>query len=456
METTITPDEIFFYCHAPFDTGIILATVTTNKPEDLQAEAENAASIMRAETKMNWEIEKSITIVSADDEEFSFGGYNSPLAIGFLQVDILDQLSNKKLKFNHPAIGDIECEIDSANLYIHRFRTGIVNFRVKIPEAIWLDIPALSVLRNSLQTKTNFQAIFDPILIEIVNTLKQKLGDLSSPEFPSETFDFGITANLENPMYWSHSILCAYTPSDQVKKTGEFLSQALRKQNPGHIENFAPPRANVFCFTDAGNSLVCVPSRHSEIEVKSWTRLIEIENYIYKVIWDLDHMLYMELTNISASVRKNNNLNQDLIRNRIHQLKRLSILLEILIDDFAPRHLTVDFGRMHYLDLIFERWRMKNLLDDVRKKFEVLEELNQYIISRIQESSQQNLNRVLVLITVLTIVSVMTDSLALIEQIRSGSSDIINTVLLMLASLAIVLGLIFLVPYIRRRFNKID
>lgn len=456
MQPTLKPDDVYFYCHAPFDTGVILSSVMSNNPQNLEAEAEEAAQIMRNEMDLDWQIEKSITIMSADAEEFGFGGYQSPLAVGFLQVDILERLPTRKLQICPHAREEIDCKIDHANLYIHRFRTGILNFRVKIPRKFWLDISALTSVRNYLQTVTNLRILFDPLLKEVCDTLQKKLNEMSSPEFPSDTFNFGVTADPANPMYWSHSILTAITPPDQVKDTASFLSNVLRKYNPGHIENFAPPRLNIFSFTDASNSLICVPTQFGDLEVKSWTRLIEIENYVYKVIWDLDHMLYMELSNISAAVRNRNNLNLDVVRNRVHQLKRLSILLEILVDDFSPRHVSVDFGRMHYLDLIFERWRMENLLNDVRKKFTVLEELNQYIASGIQERSQQNLNRVLVMITMLTIVSVLTDGLALIDQLRSGSNEVIVTISIILISLAILLGLLFIVPYIRRKFNNVD
>ena len=128
--------------------------------------------------------------------------------------------------------------------------------------------------------------------------------------------------------------------------TANYLGRVLTNNNPNDVRNCVSSRPNTFAFVDSGNSLVCVASDLGHVEAYSWVRLIEMRNHVYKVVWDLDHVLYRALNEIAHDASGSSMRRLATLEKTINELRWLSVHLELMLDGFEPRHVTTDFGHL--------------------------------------------------------------------------------------------------------------
>jgi hypothetical protein len=418
MQECVAPNMVYFYCHGPFDTGIMLPTVTSRRLADRALEdASKTAKNLTQCTGLSWEPEGDTNIATGE----AAGAYGLPNALGFLRVDILSLLGDHELcipRTSGPDGDALRCTIDTATLYIHRFRTGILSFRVCLPCELWLDLEALQTIRLFLQRRANVDPIFGALIVGLNRRLRTELAGIQALEFSSELLDFAPITSERSTLYWTHAIVVALAPAEQVMGTANYLGRVLTNNNPNDVRNCVSSRPNTFAFVDSGNSLVCVASDLGHVEAYSWVRLIEMRNHVYKVVWDLDHVLYRALNEIAHDASGSSMRRLATLEKTINELRWLSVHLELMLDGFEPRHVTTDFGRMHFIDCIDEHWRLNELVDDVSKKFKLLEEASRHVLDSLQKLRQSRINFVLTVITLLTVISVVADGLGVIDLER--------------------------------------
>lgn len=418
------PDCLYFHVSGVMPSGFILQF--SGQQDETEYAQRLADYLQRRKPAFNWNMGGAVHQITTLVDNFSPARIDSFL---FAQPAHAEQAhENVDVYMRDGRCIPVHLELMVVSFYT--FNSAVFHGKATIPKEYWGDIEVLRRVRYFLQKNnatidgynTDLEAIYAGMFRQIQAAVLEAVEAIKPPVVKSQFLDLTtIDSTTEYAISWSHATLMLLSTKQSIKQMVEGYGPVLIRNIPGGLRNYSISD-NEYVYVESGNSIVIKPMNFGDdIEqvqqhlFADWLFWIGTEHYTWKVVWELDRILYVVLTTVTSHLRqKLDSPYQD-----IYELNGLLNYIQLLLDVLTPRNLTSNFSKIHFLEQVHIAWQTNDMRAAAEKKMEQLA----LVVGQLNEiKSKRQSKRLELLLTGLSIISLGT----LISNLLRLSSSTAN------------------------------
>lgn len=402
------PKELYFYGFVIFDSGNIFDF--SNVAEEVQFANEMVQSLQASAPEFEWFCE-GVSFTQSSTIEM----YSPPNISSFLGAKCDNYPLQKKIDLIINDALTVPLIIDEMTSYFYIFNTGVIRYRLRVPEAYWQDLTVLRAVRQFMVSPVahmpiTISQVFNPLVKKLRHALQLAVEKSQPPQFQTPFFDFISLMGSSDEARWTHSTCVAIMPADFRPESSHF-KPVLLDVDPQGIRNFAQFE-NHFAFVEAADSLICVPDKiingkDAKTQVwENWVRYIRLHQYTWKMAWELERGLYAILNQVT------HNLKHKQIQHSAGDSFELNALLNyvrLTLDAHKPRNVSSTYHTIHFLEGIATTWKTNEIIADMNDKMADLKEIVQQLDQLASGLRAKSMERFLIFVGVFGLGSLALD-----------------------------------------------
>lgn len=378
--------------HAVFDTGVIIDTFTLTPDQYATYSANTYAVLAKAMPEVEWKQEQAILQDNFDSLPESYPVLN----LSFLMARSATLFPAQKISFQAQDASERVLSLSEPTIYFHAFKGGILSL-VATPEhgeswtmADWQT--AESRLMNSLDEVLGTQ------LRRVVAAFTSAVRQTRVPLYATPFLDAG--KQRTRLLDWSHRIFLARVDdSAALAETASALAGLMRPINQKGVENMSLT-AGRFVYLGSGRSMICYTSaadwrdanRNNEGNVRSYVRMVEVRNYVWRTLYDLDRSLR------NAIARSRSTADPRAARSLVTQLHELDFRVTGVLEELDPYKLTFDNESVYLMQQLDLNWLTADLVASLKMRLASLSNAYSYHEETVNRDREARLRAVLNLI----------------------------------------------------------
>lgn len=395
-------EDISLRLHAPCDTSIFLTT--TDQVAECVKEFEKTKQKFERETGHEIQLIDRSTVEAS--QSYEVNGELGLFSINFNKRFHDFEITTKTKK--------LTVQVTKASLFIYTSGTAIFRVRYNFKD----DDQITSSMLNEVITDINvgdghhFEKTFGPMCEEALAVLKDIIPERKEVNF------FGQESR-NNFFYWVHTFIIIENqklPSNDA--VSEFYMRASKGSNEKQYCNMSGTD-QFHLFSGAGVSIaVYQPTDENRAYMKMCTSAQELEALIWKCLWNADSFLRKKLKLINSYLYYDKSVKKTRAEERV--LKKMSLQIQIFLDEFKSSQLTSSYPILNYMEQIRVNWRTNDIQADVVDKLALISESLDNFNTQERAASQHDIEMVLIFITFASTLSVIWDGLSLfsLDMIR--------------------------------------
>jgi hypothetical protein len=353
------------FIHAAFDTGIIIDTLDLEYDEFRRYSAHTISHLQQIAPAVKWMAEDPQAIRGADDPTDFLPVVN----LSFVTA-IDPTLALTPLELRTPSGAVATLTFTQPLVYFHAFAAGVISTRA---DFTWDRAYSLDDVRY---VNNNLLSLLGPLvekqlgnLIALVRTAVQQA---QLPLFTPPFVNITPATTHRDLLYWSHFVYVARPPRTQdIAAVAAWFAPFMMPVDQAGVQNMAL-KPNRFIFLGWGRSLCCFPRDYAEENIYSYVRVVEIRNYLWKILYDLDRSLRdaVRQGNIERSRRK--------ARHLISQLRGLDFRVKAILEELDSFKVTFDHEKIFLIKQLDKQWMTPDLIHSVESRLDSFSQLYTY------------------------------------------------------------------------------
>jgi hypothetical protein len=381
--------------HSPIDTNIFIPSLGIKERFDKQFEPVKRIF----EQATGHELHKAgISTIESDQ------GYEVEGEIGLYEIQLNKFVSDFEVELEGFTT---KIEIEKMSIVIYMTGSAIFRLKAKVSDNRLHNGKELNKLLKKIYSGDSplFDSIFSDECQRSLIALESLLPTIKED-------NFFVNNNRQRYFYWTHTYIILITEgavNDSDVK--DYYIQAAQDFNDAEYHNIS--RYDQFqLFTGVGVSICAHPGGEQfEDYVRTTTRAQEVEEMIWKCLWNANTFLRNKLKLLNSYLYDKKSLS--VIKKEVGNLKKVSLQIEIFIDDFKSSNLSASYPMIAYMESIRNNWKTDQIQTDVIDKLNLVgENLNQFNEEE-RNRMQRAIELLLVFITLFSTLSVIWDTLSL-------------------------------------------
>ncbi len=423
MEQTATPTlnmPITVYLHAAFDTGIVVDTLDIEYAEFRRYSSQTLKYLQELAPTIQWEEEDPQSIRGADDPKDFLPIVNLSFVTAVdhsLVSDMTYQVSTSEsavcsVKFTRPKV------------YFHAFAAGVISLNAELS---WNQPYTLEDVRN---VNDHLLALLGPQLekqlARLIAYFRTAVENAKLPLSPLPFTNSLPATSHRDLLYWSHLVYTVRVSEPAIHQTAAWFAPFMMPLDQSGVQNMALKPAR-FIYIGWGRSLCCFPPSISEMTIYSYIRIVEVRNYLWKILYDLDRSLRDALSkgNIERSRRKSRQL--------IRQLRELDFRVKSILEELDTFKMTFDHEKIFLIKQLDRQWMTADLIQSVESRLDSFSQLYMYHEDAETRLSNERLQLILNLIGLVATAGAITEIINFIDPASALSAS--ERIILFLSSM---------------------
>ncbi len=400
-------DSLYFHVSGILPTNFILQFA--GQADEEKHSQLLAAYLQERKPTFNWFQGGSVHVMTTLVDNFSPARIDSFL---FARPADHDQ-THKHTEILMPDGRCIPLHLELLVVSYYTFNSAVFHIKARIPADYWQDEPVLKRVRFFLQKtnatidgyKTDLETLYGGTFNRLNNAVNEAIDVIKPPTVSSTFFDLTLVDNsTDYVLGWSHATLVLISSRYSRQEMVHQYEHVLIRHIPGGIRDYSVSE-DAFIYVESGDSLLVKPIEPYEdpkiVEEQlysEWMFWLATEHYTWKVVWEIDRVLYVILTTVTSHLRqKLDSPYQD-----IYELNGLLNYIKLLLDVLTPRNLTSNFSKIHFLEEVNTAWQTDAMQAAAEKKMEQLS----VVVTQLNEiRAKRQSKRVELLLISLSIIS---------------------------------------------------
>lgn len=379
-------DSLYFHVSGPMPTNLILQF-------DGQQDEEHFAGLMaeflqERKPSFSWFKGGAVHILTTLVDNFAPARIDSFL---FARPASAEE-AHRDVEIFMPDGRCIRIHLELMVVSYYTFNAAIFHIKATIPREFWHDKAILKHVRRFLQLinarsegyNTDLEQVYGDIFARMNKAVNEAIDKLKPPVMKSHFLDLNLVhSSTEFTLGWSHATLILLTSRHTTQEAVDIYKDVLIGNAPGGLRDYTLTE-DEFVYVESGDSIVVKPvfpeDNLKEVEQRlyaDWLFWLGTEHYTWKVVWEIDRVLYVVLTTVTSHLRqKLDSPYQD-----IYELNGLLNYIRLLLDVLSPRNLTSNYRKIHFLEEVNMAWQTNDMRTAAEKKMDqlavVVEQLNE-------------------------------------------------------------------------------
>jgi len=384
------------FIQSAFDTGIIIDTSSFSMQQYREHVARTISLLQQSYQEAKWTQEYPRTIHGADDAidflpilNFS---YVTAICSNLLTHDSLE------IKVSGGAVCTVKFLLPT--VYFHPFGAGIISVEALL---YWNQPYTLNDLRTvNDQLLRELGPLVEASLAELIRAFAKTVHTARIPLYTPPFSDLLPAALDRNVLYWSHFAYVARVASTVgLSATAAWLNPLMMPMDQRPINNMAlkPDR---YIYFGWGRSIICCLTTLDDKTIYSYVRILEIRNYLWKTLYDLDRGLR------SAIIRMRN-IHSDREAHKLEaSLRALDFRVKGILEELDSFKLTFDHEKIWLIKQLDINWLTNDLMTSLQTRLQSFCDFYDYIEESTRRMQEEHLQWVLNLIGVLAAAGTIT------------------------------------------------
>lgn len=434
--------DISLTLHAVFDTGTIIDTFGIS-PQDYQRYAQETESLLRQRfPAAKWQRESALTIHSTDD----LSDYLPILNLSYVAAVYPELLARPRITLTLRSGTACTLTFSTPTVYFHSFSGGIVSLTASLD---WSRDYTVADLLNIEQTLPDqLGPLLEERLRQITDTFRACVRDIRVPLYTSPFPELLAPGSNRSLLYWSHRIYVVRTPDEpSALAAGAALAPLMRPIDQSGVQNMAlkPDR---FIYLGSGSSVISCPATLPVDVVASYARMVEIRNYLWKTLYDLDRGLRFGVV-LSKSMRSPRQA-----RRLVRELRALDFRVKSVLEEMEPYKITFDNEKIWLMGQLDRNWLTPELVASVQARLSSFSSFYAYSEETLTREQEERLRSVLNLIGVFATAGAIAQIVSYFDPTNQLAVPVRG--LIFSASLLLTLLVFYLALVIARRVRLRD
>lgn len=388
MERAAVPSgtTLTLYLHAVFDTDIVVDTFRLTPQEFRQHASQTRAHLQRSYAQAKWSEEGALAVHSDDD----LSDFVPALNLSYLVATCPDLLAHPSLTVTLPDGTLCETRFALPVIYFHAFSTGIISLKIS---TTWTR-PWASADVRMLEERllAELDALVAAGLVDVIAAFGAAVKATNVPLYQTPLNTRLPADSQRNVLYWSHRVFAAQPQSPQdIPVVAEQLVPLMRPIDNRGVNNMAlkPDR---YIYFGSGCSMICCPSEVQDDILYPYVRIIEIRNYLWKTLYDLDRGLRTAIA-LGRNMRTPRQA-----RRLVRDLRELDFRVRGVLEELDAHKLTFDNEKIWLMRQLDENWLTADLVRSVQARLDSFGSFYAYTEDMMTRRQEERLRFVLNLI----------------------------------------------------------
>lgn len=278
-------------------------------------------------------------------------------------------------------------------VYFQSFSAGIISMQALLDWNQPYTIDDLRIVNDQLLTELG--SLIEAKLSELISVYIKAVHQSKVPQYALPFSGMMPAALNRNLLYWSHFAYVARASNvAELSAAAECLKPLMMPLDQQGIYNMAL-KADRFIYLGWGRSIICCLATLDEKVIRTYTRLIEIRNYLWKTLYDLDRGL-------RKAVLVTRNLKSEREANRLtDSLRALDFRVKGILEELDSFKITFDHEKIWLVKQLDINWLMSDLIASVQSRLESFCDFYDYSQATTRRIQEQRLQWVLNLLAII-------------------------------------------------------
>ncbi|MCP4760164.1 MAG: hypothetical protein GY870_00185 [archaeon] len=302
----------------------------------------------------------------------------------------------------------------NTRFYIHTSGVGTCRTEISIEKPNSESIDILKLEQISEKLNELYRKYFADVCYDIVKKLHEAVRVWDIPhyefEFIPKVLKLTESEKMTYILPWTHRL---YEIQDdrllQMDNPGMQFRTLLTPSKKMDIEDFSIYE-NRWIYFGWGHSIIFTPSDisgsgYSQTNKlpRDYARLIEIAQNNWRAIEMIDNLLNYAITYYNLHFK---NMRLKDIRFKIYEIRDFNKAVDRIMDNFRGVKISFDTENRILLDELNDRWLTSEMLEKLKDRQEMLENLLSDLFQRQQEKKDDSLNSIVMLFTIISLFDV--------------------------------------------------
>ena len=433
----LPPDtDVSILMHAVFDTRVTIDAFVLTPEQYQQYGAQVRDILINDMPDVEWTQEQAERPAEFDAIPEGYPVLN----LSFVMAASPQLLSAHTLRFQGVDGSERALILSQPHVHFHAFNGGVFSV-IATPQdgATWTaaDWQAAETCLMTGITETT-----ESRLTAMISAFRKAVAQARIPTYRTSFLAGAATPTKRALFDWSHRVFVAETsdPAD-IPAAADFLTPLMRPIDQRGVRNAAlmPDR---FIYPGSGRSMICYARASGqkaagERMVATYTRMIEVRDYVWRTLYDLDRGLRtaIALTRTTADPRA--------ARKLVSELRELDFRVTGMLEELDPYKLTFDSESIWLMRQLDLNWLTAELVNSLRARLVSLNRAYEYNEETITSEREARLRWVLNLIGFVATAGSVAQIIGYFDPQNNQLPDSIRAILLV-SGIAVII-LVFLV-----------
>ncbi len=423
----LTSAEVKVLIHAAFDTDIIIDTARLSVQEYRHYADHTLALLRSARSDISWSQESATAMRGADDPI----DFSPAVNLSFVMAQSPTLLTTDRATIE--ASSGVQCLVTFSQpvVYFHAFSAGIVSIKAALQWSGAYTMADLRDVNDSLLQR--LAPMIEQRLSELVQAFRDATRASKAPLYATPFAPLAPPTSERAMLYWSHFIYVARVADPaRINPLAAQMASLMMPIDDRGVYNMAI-KPNRFIFLGWGRSLICVPQTFDDESVASYGRMLEVRNYLWKTLYDLDRGLRGALV-VSRDAQK---LHRE--RHFIGELRALDFRVKSVLEELGSFKVTFDHEKVWLIKQLDATWLMSELVSSLQERLGSFRDFYEYTQESLTREREGRLRAVLGLIGAFATGGAITELIDYFDPLYH-LSFLTRTELIVIISLAVAIA----------------
>ena len=378
--------------HAVFDTSSIIDTFTLTPDQYARYGAQACDLLTKALPDVAWSQEQAFHVDGFDNIPESYPVLN----LSFAMATSPRLLPAQRLTFTTKDAAERALLLSQPVIYFHAFKGGILSLTATPADGESWSIADWQAAESRLMA--SLDELFGAQLRRLVEAFDAAVRQVGAPVY--RTPFLAMTIRRTKLLDWSHRIFVARVDdAASLDPTAAALATLMRPINQDGVRNMSLTTGR-FVYLGSGRSMICYasaadarePNNDNEDNVRSYVRMVEVRNYVWRTLYDLDRSLR------TAIVRARETTAPRAASRLVAELHELDFRVTGVLEELDPYKLTFDSESIYLMRQLDLNWLTADLVESLKMRLSSLNNAYSYHEASVNRDREARLRAVLNLI----------------------------------------------------------
>lgn len=388
--------DISAFIFSTFDTGIVIDTAMLGAENYFQYSSKTLALLQKTYPHAIWGQEDSLALRGKDDPIDFFPIFN----LSYIKASCPKVLSRRT--FSMPLPSGITCVVNVADpiVYFHTFSAGTISMEVSLSWSKPYTADDLHQANHNLLGE--LASLVETELQTMIQVFGQAVKDSQCPIYKLPFKNLMPVTISRKLLYWSHFVYIAKVPDgEDYNAASQWLIPLMQPVTGKKVENMAL-KPNRYIYLGWGRSIICCEKSLSIQTVYSYVHMLEIKNYLWKTLYDLDRGLRNAMIDTRGVHSDKETLQLS------YNLHALDFHIEEILENIDIFKINFDYEKIWLSKWLDENWLIHDLIASLQKRLQSFRDLYDYDEEITKYQQEKRLQSVLNIIAVVAISGTIT------------------------------------------------